>query len=236
MPPAQMPSRFPTGRRLLLVLFLWLGAVLRTAAATDLSYEWSPSLLNPNAATVVVAGEGVWQQTKKSDTWRPVKNGDRLALGSLLMTEPGSAAVIELPGGLGVVNALRGTVVEFTRWSQAEGTHLVLTSGRVTGEVNRGTLEIASSCGRKLSLSTPPGGSTPFEFRHGRDERHYAELERLGLVSDWAGFQPRPDVYELGFGPIPPPPEPERFSLSFEAWTLLGLVVAGFAVFLWQRN
>lgn len=231
-----MPTGLPTGRWFLLGLFLWLGTVLRTAAATDLSYEWSQSLLNPNAATVVVAGEGVWQQAKKSDTWRPVKGGDRIGLNSLLMTEPGSAAVIELPGGLGTVNVLRGTVVEFTRWNQAEGIHLVLTSGRVTGEINRSSLEIASSCGRKLSLTTPPGESAPFEFRHGRDERHYAELERLGLVSDWAGFQPRPDVYELGFGPIPPPPEPERFSLSFEAWTLLGLIAAGFAVFLWQRN
>jgi hypothetical protein len=43
-------------------------------------------------------------------------------------------------------------------------------------------------------------------------------------------------VYELGFGPIPPPPEPERFSLSFEAWTLLGLIAAGFAVLLRQRD
>ncbi len=221
---------------------VWLALLLLLcrggAAPADVSYAWPKEPVLADTAVVVIAGEGVWQQSKQEDAWRPVKNGDRIRFGTLLMTDPGSVAVVELPGNHGVVNVSRGSVVELARPPGGRaGTLLMLTSGRVAGVVNNSSLEISSSCGGSLSVTAPPGGSAPFEFRHGRDARHFAEMERLGLASDWVSYQPRlGENYQLGFGPIPPPPEPEHFSFTFETWTLLVLVIAALGVFLWQRE
>ncbi len=240
--PAQSAEPVAAQMQIGLRLRVWLGLLLlwggqAGAAPADLTYDRPPDPALSHFATVVVAGEGVWQQAKQSDVWRPVKNGDRLPVGSLLLTDTSSAAVVELPETQGVVNVARGSVVEFARLKGRPGNLRVLTSGRVAGVVNDSALEISSSCGGSLSVTAAPGGTAPFEFRHGRDQRHFAELERLGLVSDWVRFQPRAgDNYQLGFGPIPPPPEPEHFALTFETWTLLALVSAALGVFLWQRD
>ncbi len=241
-PPGQPAEPVAAQMQIGLRLRVWLGLLLlwggrATAAPADLTYDWPPDPALRQLATVVLAGERVWQQARQGDGWRPVKSGDRLPAGSLLMTDPSSAAVVELPEEQGVVNVARGSVVEFGRLKGRPGNALVLTSGRVAGVVNDSALEISSSCGGSLSVTASPGGTAPFEFRHGRDQRHFAEMERLGLVSDWVRYQPRTgDNYQLGFGPIPPPPEPEHFALTFETWTLLALISAALGVFLWQRD
>jgi hypothetical protein len=183
------------------------------------------------SAVVTVSGEGVWQQAKSRDSWHPVRNGEGLPLGSLLMTDAYSAAVVELPGGQGLIQVARNSVVEYARNRANSGTLLILTAGRVSGGVSDTSLEILSSCGGGLTLTAPPGTTAPFEFRHGRDTQRQAALRNLGLTSDWARFMPTEGMDDSNFGLGTPSRVPLSTSFTApETWALLivGSITVGY--------
>ena len=69
-----------------------------------LSYEATSTPTGEPTASVTVMGEGVRVQAKAGDTWQVLKTGDKIFVGSLLMTDGSSEAVVELPGGHGQIS------------------------------------------------------------------------------------------------------------------------------------
>lgn len=200
-----------------------------------LAYDESkpaPVVAEPSAV-VTASGEGVWLQRRRNEIWHPLRSGDSLPLGALLMTDANSGAVVELPTGHGVVQVGRNSVIELAARESGAGTVLVLTSGRVSGGISDTLLEIVSSCGGGLTVTAPPGITAPFEFRHGRDARHQAALSRLGLTADWARFIPSDANLDSVFGLGAAAPvasadattTPETWALLIVGSVTLGLVL-----------
>lgn len=215
-----MPALSPISRWLLLPFL-----VCELCAQPDLLVydEAKPiAAVTEPGAVVTASGEGVWLQRGRDDVWHPLRSGDPLPLGALLMTDANSSAVVELPSGHGVVQVGRNSVIELAGRESGAGTVLVLTSGRVSGGITDSLLEIVSSCGGGLTVTAPRGITAPFEFRHGRDARHQAALNRLGLTADWARFIPsdanREPVFGLGTAA---PADANNGTATPETWALV---------------
>lgn len=228
-----MPSRL--ARISARILCLLLPALLCGCIAYRprlLSYEAASTPTGEPTASVTVMGEGVRVQAKAGDTWQVLKTGDKIFVGSLLMTDSGSEAVVELPGGHGQVNVAHGSVIEIARLTGSEGAMLVLSSGRVSGSVTGAPIAIVSSCGGSLSLTPNDGATVPFQFSHARDAQYLAVMKSLGLQADWAIFKPSAGA-SAGFSlanifvaPIPftagVVPEPTLWALALTGFVALG--------------
>jgi hypothetical protein len=150
---------------------------------------------NPAAeapATLTVTGDGVLVQAREGDPWRPVRTGDSIATGALILTGGDGSVTIELPGGHGQINVAPGTTLELARVGGTGGALLVLTAGKVSGTISGAPIELISSSGGSLSLNPNEGVTAPFELRHGRDAEYFAVMQRLGLRAEWGSLSPMP--------------------------------------------
>jgi hypothetical protein len=203
-----------------------------------LGYSRSEISSSAPAAKVVVTGTGVRLQAKLGAEWQPLTTGEPIFPGAMLRTDSESEAVVELPGGQGVIKLRPGSVVEWARGDSSGGTLLLISSGSVAGSVTGAPIELISSCGGSLHLAPNAGATVPFEFRHGRDAQYLAVMKSLGLQADWAIFKPTPvSPVDFGIGLVHRASVPAGMGIVPEpnSWMLVLVGVALLGAPRWRR-